>query len=98
MIEYLSGIIENSADWCGSYDVGQFFGFKFCSGYQVVQVVDVGLLVFSVLEVVGLPTDDWLQCLVGVRNHRHFVFHNDIDIKLLYMLFNVYASEKFKLN
>ena len=65
MVKDLAGVVEEGAGGL-SDDLGQGQVFEAGAGEQFVEVVDVGLEVFAVVEGEGAFADDGLKCVGGV--------------------------------
>ncbi len=74
MVPYLGGIVEDS---CAGRIAARLFDHRLQvgigqigSGDQFGQVVHVGLVVFAVMEIDGIRTDDRRQGILGIRQFR----------------------------
>ena len=59
VVEDLTCIVEDGS-FCGFHDVLKWFAFKAAAGQKVVEVVDIGLQMLSMMENQGGAADDWL--------------------------------------
>lgn len=71
----LRRVIENGSRSGGPYDFFKGFRFEFRSGYEAVQIVDVGLMVLPMVDFEGFFRYPWRKRVGGVRKGAEFEGH-----------------------
>ena len=71
MVPHLGSVVENAPIRLPD-DLLKGCIFKFCSGDQVIQVIDIGLMMLSVMEFQGLLGDVRLERIQCIRQFRQF--------------------------
>ena len=75
MIQYLSGIIENGTIRRFCYDLFYGLTFELGSRNKAIEIIYVGLQMFTIMKIYSLLTDYRFQRIISLRKFRHLVSH-----------------------
>lgn len=70
MIPDLSSIIEHSTCWCFSHNLFERKSLELGSYDELVQVIDIGLVMFAVVKFEGFSGDMWRESIEYVWESR----------------------------
>ena len=79
MVQNLASVVEHASFRC-LHDVFKRHIFIFCTFYKAVEVIDIGLQMFAMMESKGFLADDGFECVSLVRQLNKFKFFHIVIV------------------